>query len=173
MISIRSVNTIFYHQNQTRFPLYLFLVVPPQKRMPLQSGLKVQSVLFSTANRNLFCWLFAESPPTLSAFQRLKGFTNYSSYRNSRTTLSRFKTLTRLICKPLSKENKLKWVNSPNEPILHRLFHHFKYQQFHLLRSRQKKSTKKSKPYSRKITFNDDPFRRNNRIYFRNDAIQS
>ena len=35
----RSVKIVFFSDDLTRFSLYLFLVVPPQKRMPLQSRL--------------------------------------------------------------------------------------------------------------------------------------
>ena len=38
-VVFRSVQIEFFSDDFTRFPLYLFLVVPPQKRMPLQSGL--------------------------------------------------------------------------------------------------------------------------------------
>ena len=36
-----------FFQNQSRSPLYLFFVVPPQKRMPLRSWLKLLSILLS------------------------------------------------------------------------------------------------------------------------------
>ena len=39
LVVFRSVKIVFFSDDSTRFPLYLFLVVPPQKRMPLQSGL--------------------------------------------------------------------------------------------------------------------------------------
>ena len=35
-VVLRSVKIVFFSDDPTLFPLYLFLVVPPQKRMPLQ-----------------------------------------------------------------------------------------------------------------------------------------
>ena len=42
----RSVKIVYFSADCTRFSLYLFFVVPPQKRMSLQSGLKEKLILF-------------------------------------------------------------------------------------------------------------------------------
>ena len=47
---LRSVKIEFFSEYSTRFPLYLFLVVPPQKRMPLQSRLNQNDFLISENN---------------------------------------------------------------------------------------------------------------------------
>ena len=46
LVVFRSVKNGFFSENSTRFSLTLFFVVPPQKRMPLQSGLKEKAFLF-------------------------------------------------------------------------------------------------------------------------------
>ena len=49
-VVFRSVKIVFFCDDSTRFPLYLFLVVPPQKRMPLQSGLDQNDFLIFENN---------------------------------------------------------------------------------------------------------------------------
>ena len=49
-VVLRSVKIVIFSDDSTRFPLYLFLVVPPQKRMPLQSGLDENDFLISENN---------------------------------------------------------------------------------------------------------------------------
>lgn len=46
LVVFRSVKNGSFSDNSTRFPLNLFFVVPPQKRMPLQSGLNEKAFLF-------------------------------------------------------------------------------------------------------------------------------
>ena len=50
LVVFRSVQIEFFSDDSTRFPLYLFLVVPPQKRMPLQSRLNQNDFLIFENN---------------------------------------------------------------------------------------------------------------------------
>ena len=50
LVVFRSVKIVVFSDDSTRFPLYLFLVVPPQKRMPLQSRLNQNDFLIFENN---------------------------------------------------------------------------------------------------------------------------
>ena len=46
LVVLRIKKIFIFIKDSTRLPLYLFFVVPPQKRMSLQSGLKDKNFLF-------------------------------------------------------------------------------------------------------------------------------
>ncbi|KEY19437.1 hypothetical protein SAMN05421765_2174 [Kaistella antarctica] len=74
LVVLRSKKIFVFIKDSTRLPLYLFFVVPPQKRMSLQSGLKDKNFLFQR---------FSESNLLIRICERLVIFLVYALIKKS------------------------------------------------------------------------------------------